>query len=385
MKSFNLNSIRGFMLKNLINYFFKSLYILGFIITIVFLSLIIVGYSGIKDQSISINSEAFLDSMHYLWIGMIGTILMTIMAFVYMYINYNRPIKSISEKVKFMAKKDITSLSTALTEIAQGDLTASIKVNTEEVKIKNKGSVGEMVNALNSIIFSLQEASKEFNNATDTPCKRLFYVGADSYLEGKKCAEAAVKILNGKGSIIIAVRSFSNLSQELRKKGFQTYIKENCQFINIKDVYETSDDENTAYESTKLILKKNNNIDLLYVTHSGGATIAKAVSDSDKAGKVKIITHDLSSDTMNYVKDGLITATISQDGYGQGYDTIINIFNHLVAGWKPGSPRLLTNMEMVTKDNYQLYWQPGKGVIESEYVKIRRPKPVKESPRKINK
>jgi len=125
-------------------------------------------------------------------------------------------------------------------------------------------------------------------------------------------------------------------------------------------------------------LKKHNEINGIYVTHSGGFNVAAAVADFGKSGKIKIISHDLSSDTMKYVKEGIITATISQDGFGQGYDSLIHLFNHLTAGWRPDNPRILTNLDIVNNTNYNKFWRQGQGVIDSEETKARRPKPMKD-------
>ena len=99
--------------------------------------------------------------------------------------------------------------------------------------------------------------------------------------------------------------------------------------------------------------------------------------EAGRAGKIKLVTHDLVDETMQYLKQGAITATVGQDPFAQGHDPVIHMFNHLTAGWQPPTPRILTQPDMVTQKNYQQFWQEGRGIIESESVAERRAKPLK--------
>ena len=48
------------------------------------------------------------------------------------------------------------------------------------------------------------DMTDEFNALTDVPCKRLCYVGADSFLEGQRCGEVMGELLGGKGQVLIS-------------------------------------------------------------------------------------------------------------------------------------------------------------------------------------
>jgi methyl-accepting chemotaxis protein len=86
---------------------------------------------------------------------------------------------------------------------------------------------------------------------------------------------------------------------------------------------------------------------------------------------------------MQYLVQGVVTATVGQDPFAQGHDPVIHLFNHLVAGWNPPTPRLLTSMDVITLDNYQQFWQAGRGIIESTAAAKRRAKPLQPSPRPL--
>ena len=56
---------------------------------------------------------------------------------------------------------------------------------------------------------------------------------------------------------------------------------------------------------------------------------------ADKAGVVWVVSFDFVEETMEYVQDGVILATIGQDPFAQGHDPAIRLFNMIVGGVSP--------------------------------------------------
>lgn len=326
--------------------------------------------------------SSHLEGRSLLGIGLLGSLAAIALMIGYQTVSLFGPLKFLSGRIKSMAEKDIASLSTALTEMANGNLTSEVKIETGTISTSVNGYVGEMVKGLNSIISSLNEASREFNSATDKPCQRLFFVGPDSYIEGQSCAEAMGKALNGKGKVAIIIEKFGFTSQEMRRKGFENVIRERFPSIIVVEVAESGLEKEVCYEKAKGFLKKYPDLGGIYVTFAGSYA-ARAAAESGKAGRIKIICHDLADETMRYVRDGVIAGTLAQDVFASGHDPVVHLFNNIVAGWHPAHSRLLTNMELVTKENYSQFWQEGKGVVETEAMSSRRPKPLKKSDRSV--
>ncbi|MGB6421401.1 MAG: substrate-binding domain-containing protein, partial [Anaerolineales bacterium] len=86
---------------------------------------------------------------------------------------------------------------------------------------------------------------------------------------------------------------------------------------------------------------------------------AAAVQDADKAGEVWVVSFDFVEETMEYVQDGVIYATIGQDPFAQGHDPAIRLFNYLVSGEVPECGRLVTRADIVTKENIADFWSPA--------------------------
>jgi methyl-accepting chemotaxis protein len=276
-----------------------------------------------------------------------------------------------------LVRQDCAALVIAMAELAQGNLAARLTVRATPIDAAAHPDMRGFVELLNSVIASLREAADVFNELTETPCQRLLYVGADSFVEGCACAEAMGKILGGAGQIAVVTTFFAVSGPELRRKGFLSALRENSPGVQVVTSLEGTESAEQAYERTRALLQRHPHLQGLYVTQ--GATphdVARAVVDAGRAGQIKIVTHDLVDETMRDIQAGIITATLSQDPFAQGYETVMHLFNHVAAGWRPAAPRLLTRRELVTRENYVDFWDPVRGVIESAFAAGRRTHPM---------
>lgn len=235
------------------------------------------------------------------------------------------------------------------------------------------------------IFKTIDKIYKEFNDVTLEPLKRVFYVGPDSYMEGKKAAEAMAEYLNGGGEIAVLITSRLNVTlQNLRYKGFLKILKDKFNEIKIVELFECNGDKKKAYDYTVEIIKKHKNISGLYVSGSSMApVVAEALIDMDKQGKVAIVSHDIDDEIFKYLKENVITATIVKDPFTQGYDSLIYLYNHIVTGWTPLQPRILVPVTIVNKDNCDFFWSKNGSTIKNSKSFDNRIQPVLKSEKKI--
>ncbi|MFB3906060.1 MAG: substrate-binding domain-containing protein [Acidobacteriota bacterium] len=275
-----------------------------------------------------------------------------------------------------LVETDFTALTRAMAELAQGNLSARLAVSSQPLRRDDFPGFERLADVVNAMLAKLQVGAAEFNAATEPPCHRLCYVGADSYLEGYMCGQAMGKALSGRGQVAVLHRP-SMVSHQLRRKGFQMALLK--EFPGISVVYDsdcgtTLDD---AYRVTSELLKNLPAVDGIYFTHGGvPAGVARAVEEAGRAGRTKVVCHDFGNETMACVKKGAIAATLGQDPYAQGHEPVIHLFNHLVAGWQPPTPRLLTELELATPENCDQFWQEGVGAITREEAQRRLSHPV---------
>jgi methyl-accepting chemotaxis protein len=241
-----------------------------------------------------------------------------------------------------------------------------------------------MIGVFNTTIANLQESAKDYNSVTDEPCKRLFYVGADAYLEGRTCGETMGQMLNGHGNVVVLCSFLTQISMIFRRKGFESILHEKYPGIQVIEVGETHVSPERSYDLVRDFLKRYPHLDGIYIAEGGSPSgAARAVEKAGVAGRIKVVCHDLVDETMQYLARGVISATLNQDPFAQGHDTVIHMFNHIATGWRPATPRLLTTMDVITQDNYHEFWQAGRGIIETEVISERRAKPLQRSAQPI--
>ena len=288
-----------------------------------------------------------------------------------------RPLALLTGAAEALATREAVALSDTLLAVAQGDLTNRLEPRIGAVSLHQATApevvhLGEVVSGISA---RLAEGAAQLNNVTDEACRRLFYVGPDGYLQGRECGDLMGRAISGRGQILVLTADLRHAGLELRRKGFGAMLRERYPAAEVVDVVECAFDRTTAAAQTTAQLKKYPRLAGIYCTVAAAGSAA-AVEEAGLAGRVKIICHDLTDEVAPCVARGTISVTIGQDPFAQGYDTAIHLFNHLAAGWQPNDSRLLTAMDQITPANLDQFWKPGKGLIQSEAMIARRPRPV---------
>jgi len=153
---------------------------------------------------------------------------------------------------------------------------------------------------------------------SDAPkSKRAFYVGTDNVAAGRQAGELIEKALPQGGNIMLFVGKRDAQNAKERIQGLEEVLKES----NVKIIGVRTDDTDhvRAKQNVSDTLVKDPDISALVGLWSyNGPAIVGAVKDANKVGKVKIITFDEETDTLQGIKDGVITATVVQNPYEFG-------------------------------------------------------------------
>jgi Periplasmic binding protein domain len=295
-----------------------------------------------------------------------------------------RAMKQLAEATQSLASNDAVAFSDTLSALARGNLTGHLDMRALPLPTSSDPELERVLEGMSAVIKRLGEGAREFNKVTDEPCQRLFYVGPDGYLQGHVMGKAMGEGLNGRGQVLVMTGQFSQLGLELRRVGFESHLREKFPDVEVVDDVENNYDQAQGYALTRAYMKRYPMLRGIYSTEASGISgAARAVAEAGKAGQIKIFCHDLVDETMPYVVQGVINGTVGQDPFAQGHDPVIHLFNHLVTGWTPPSPMLLTEMDLVTSDNYAQFWQAGKGIIESETVAQRRARPIRPAMKRL--
>ena len=190
-----------------------------------------------------------------------------------------------------------------------------------------------------------------FTQDSDAPkSKRVCYIGTDNVAAGRQAGDQMKKALPQGGKIMVFVGKIDAQNAAERYRGLQESLKGSK--VQILDVRTDDTDRAKAKSNVSDALVKYPDLAGCVGLWSYNApAILSAVKGANKTGKVKIIGFDEEDDTLAGVKSGAIDATIVQQPFEFGYQSIINM-NKYLSGDKsvvPANAKLIVPTKAVTK------------------------------------
>lgn len=182
--------------------------------------------------------------------------------------------------------------------------------------------------------------------------KRMCFVGQDTYQSGKVAAGLMADILPAGGKVLVISGYPTAYGHKNRTKGFLKEFTELREDIQVLDVQYAFDDNRKAERITYDVLKECKDLAGIYLAASGVQGVCKALEESGMGEKVKVISNDLTTQNVQYLKEGKIRFLIGQDGYRQGYEPVMMLFEKTFDGKEP--EREFAYTEIVIKTKYNL-------------------------------
>ncbi|EXX85360.1 sugar ABC transporter substrate-binding protein [Paenibacillus darwinianus] len=171
--------------------------------------------------------------------------------------------------------------------------------------------------------------------------------------DGEVLAEYLAEKIGYKGEVAILLGSLGAPSHKQRVEGFKKVM---AKYPDIKIVDEQADNDSweKAAQLTESMLQANPNLKGIFANNAGNPIgAARAVKDAGKAGKVLIVGMDDAPETMSYLKEGVIAATVVQKVPDIGYKAIYDMIDLLNGKTLPKVDEI--ESYIVTKDNLAEY------------------------------
>jgi ribose transport system substrate-binding protein len=148
--------------------------------------------------------------------------------------------------------------------------------------------------------------------------KRFCFIGTGNYNAGYQGGEELARLLGVRGEVaLLTIPGWDNLSR--RVKGYQDAL---AKYPNIR-IVQIGNDHGSQTEAEKecraLIQAYPNLAGFGCVAAAGGQGAAVAVKQADKAGRIKIVAMDRDEATLEFIREGVIDASIAQRTYTMGY------------------------------------------------------------------
>jgi ribose transport system substrate-binding protein len=186
---------------------------------------------------------------------------------------------------------------------------------------------------------------------SDAPdSKRLAYVGTVNTDAGKLAGELLAKYIDGNGTVAISTGGLGSLNLNERVAGFREAI---AQYPGIEEVaFQTNnDDEEQATTVAESILSRFPDLTAFFGANaSGGPGAARAVKQAGKVGQVTIVGFDDTPICLQFIKEGVIEATVAQRPREMGY-RCVKILIQANRGLRPESEIIDTGVTVITAEN----------------------------------
>ncbi|MCC7174482.1 MAG: substrate-binding domain-containing protein [Bryobacterales bacterium] len=153
---------------------------------------------------------------------------------------------------------------------------------------------------------------------SDAPTsKRLMFIGTDNYRAGVMGAEVAAKHMQGKGNVaVFTMPEQTNLIQRL--SGYQDVFARHPQ-IRIVQTVDIKGNAAVAFDATKELLASPKAPDAFVCMEAIACAQIADVLDRNKVTGKTVIAMDTEPDTLEWIKKGVITATVAQKPFTMAY------------------------------------------------------------------
>lgn len=161
-----------------------------------------------------------------------------------------------------------------------------------------------------------------FTTDSDAPqTKRVAYIGTDNTLAGVDAGKLILKALPNGGKIMLFVGTMGAANARERVDGIKKALTGSK--VEIIDIRTDEVDFARAKRNVEDTLTKYPDIDALVGLYSYNTPqIVEAVKAGGKTGKVKVIGFDEDPVTLRGIADGVVEATVVQQPYEFGYQSI---------------------------------------------------------------
>lgn len=188
--------------------------------------------------------------------------------------------------------------------------------------------------------------------------KRACYIGTDNYAAGVIAGNEMKRVcpLRGQVALFVGIRTASSASE--RERGIRDALKSSR--LKIVEVFTDDADRLRAKSNAATALVKYPMlVGMMGLWSYNGPQIRSAVQAANKQGKVKIVCFDEEEDTLDGVRKGVISATIVQNPYELGYQSI-KVLDQLSRGDRSGIPtshQILIPTRSIRRDNVDTFWK----------------------------
>lgn len=185
---------------------------------------------------------------------------------------------------------------------------------------------------------------------------RALYLGADNRAAGQQAGELVKKALPQGGKIMVFVGKREVQNVQERFDGLKAALAGSK--VEVLDLMTDDNNHGKAKDNALEAMEKHPDLaGLVGLWSYNGPALARAVQNSNKVGKVKIVCFDDEKETLAGIKEGVIFGTVAQQPFEYGYQAV-QLMAKILGGDKsviPANKTVLIPTVIVQRDNVDAY------------------------------
>jgi len=147
---------------------------------------------------------------------------------------------------------------------------------------------------------------------------RISFIGTDNYQAGLISGKRIGELVHGKGQVVV-ITIPGQLNLEERLRGLTEALKKFPE-VKISRTLDDKGDPRSANDQISSLLGAKTQIDgIVCLEASGGPGVAEALHRLNLGGKIPVVAMDKTPETLDFIADGVIAATVSQKPYTMAF------------------------------------------------------------------
>lgn len=185
------------------------------------------------------------------------------------------------------------------------------------------------------------------------------YIGTDNYDSGKKACEKMVQLIGKKGQIVLLGSDAGTANAKRREQGVREGIAHDRQ-VELVDSQYVQSDKKRAGELTREMIRNHPDVRGIIALDAGTAIgAAEEIEKMGLMGKVKLVAIDSPPEVLEYLQEGVISATIIQKPFSMGYLGVKHAVE--VSEGKQVPKRIDTGTKVIDREN--MFWSENQKLL----------------------
>lgn len=192
------------------------------------------------------------------------------------------------------------------------------------------------VNQLQMLNRAAQQAIVVTQDSDAPSSNRVCYIGTDNVAAGRQAGGLVKEALPQGGKIMVFVGTLDAANAQQRYQGLKEALQgSNIQILDVRT--DSTDRVRAKSNASDTLVNQPDVAGMVGLWSYNGPAIVGAVRDAGKIGKVKIVAFDEEDETLNGIKDGSIYATVVQQPFEFGYQSM-KLIARILEGDRSGIP-----------------------------------------------